>query len=232
MNDFLDFIVSNEYFGIGLVVLLVVLVILFFVVLFSGNKKKVNKIITADENIDANLKSDEDNSNLDFDHNEYVKETTAEFELAPISEVMPNTSEEIPEVREESQAIKIESSNNEPVLKEFSFDELSKSIANELEKLKQEEDLNKEEEEIPEVNITKFDELASKVEISEPVFITNAASFKEENEIVLPKLANDDKKEEKNEEVKEELPEPILKDEEVPLFARFNQETYEINKKD
>lgn len=229
MNDFLDFIVSNEYFGIGLVVLLVVLVILFFVVLFSGNKKKVNEIKIEDENIDTNLKSDEENSNIDFDHSEYVKETTAEFELAPVTEVMPNTSEEIPEVREESQAIKVESSNSEPIVKSFSFDELSKSISEELNKLKLEEEkelTNNEnkEDNIPEVNITKFDELASKVEISEPVFITEGASVKKEDEIVLPKLAKEEKK--------EELPEPILKDEEVPLFARFNQETYEINKKD
>ena len=129
----------------------------------------------------------------------------------------------------EAVAIKVESSNSEPIVKSFSFDELSKSISEELNKLKLEEEkelTNNEtkEDNIPEVNITKFDELASKVEISEPVFITEGASIKKEDEIVLPKLAKEEKK--------EELPEPILKDEEVPLFARFNQETYEINKKD
>ena len=31
---------------------------------------------------------------------------------------------------------------------------------------------------------------------------------------------------------KEESNEPVIKEEEVPLFARFNNETYDLNKKD
>ena len=226
MNELIEYIACNDFVTMALIVLLAVLIILFFVVLFSGKKKVVNKAIT-DDNIDANLKSDDTDQSIDFNHSEYVKETTAEFELAPVSEVMPNTTEEIPEVKEESQAIKIESSGNEPVLKDFSFDELSKSISEELDKLKIEEEqglINKDEEEpfknFHEVKISKFDEIKNDDNDSEPTFITESASLKEEKSPELPKLA------------KEESNEPVIKEEEVPLFARFNNETYDLNKKD
>ena len=44
-------------------------------------------------------------------------------------------------------------------------------------------------------------------------------------EMVLPKLANE-------EVVKKENNEPVIKENDVPLFQRFNQETYDLNQKD
>ena len=244
MRDILDFMIESEYFTTGLIILLIVLIILFFIVLFLGKEKNVKNELAKDE-----LKNDENNqnNNIDFDHNEYVKETTAEFELAPVSEVAPAPDNFVPEATEETPAIKF-NSKEEPVLKDFSFDELSKSISEELDKLKLEEEqaeLSKEfkpvvinniadlddafkesSEEIP-VETPKAEEVKDNSENISPVFITDAVSTKEE-EMVLPKLANEEVKEVQ----KEETPKPVLSDDEVPLFARFNQETYDINKKD
>ena len=241
MDKVLDFMINNDYFSIGLLCLLVVLVILFFVVLFLGKNKNVkNEIIVPEDNNTDNVVD----NNIDFDHGEYVKETTAEFELAPINEVAPAPDNYIPEVQEESPAIKFES-REEPVLKDFSFDELSKSISDELDKLKNEDeqvdvvnsvvneqpsefksfDAFKETSDIKPVEINRI----SDIENAGPVFITDRPNFEKEDTMVLPKLAQEGIKEELK---KEEVNEPILKDEEVPLFQRFNQETFEINKKD
>ena len=184
--------------------------------------------------------------NTDFDHNEYVKETTAEFELAPVSDVMPNTSDDIPVAIEESKALNVETPTDAPLLKDFSFDELSKSISKELNKLKDEEESKIEEKkeeftipvvtpsifssEVKEVNVTNLNDLNKediKIDNSSEVneFITDFDTSK-----VEPSNINNPERDLFKDASKEA--EPVLKDEEVPLFARFNTETYDINKKD
>lgn len=214
MNDIIDKLSGNNYVIIGLCILLAVLVILFIVVLFSGKskKKKTTEVINEvkEESIPTN--------DIDFDHGEYVKETTAEFELTPIADLKPVEDEFIPEVKEEESPALDMSSTGEIPLPDFNFDELSKSISDELNRLKEEEDASSSVIS-PDKTIDTFKETSEVKPLDIP---------KEENNInpsngpILPE----------NNEVKSSVNEPVLKDEEVPLFARFNQETYEINKKD
>ena len=257
MSNVIDFMLTNDYFSIGLLILLIILIIAFFVVLFSGKTKSIKKDKVLDgrfenEAIEANV----DNTN--FDHNEYVKETTAEFELAPVSEVMPNTSDDIPVVTEESQALKVETPADAPLLKDFSFDELSKSISEELDKLKDEEESKIEEKkevfsipgvatpsfsnEVKEVNVTNLDEI-EKVEFPANYIRTyKVDENNHETEDVKEFITDFDVSKidlPSSKPVEQDLfkdaskeAEPVLKDEEVPLFARFNTETYDINKKD
>lgn len=237
MDDFVNFILYNKYFSTGLVIALIILIVIFFIVLFSGKTKSVKK-----ENNDETDKNDftvRESTNFDtnFDHTEYERETTAEFELAPVSEVLPNTDESIPEVKEESQALKVETNAEVPVLKDFSFDELSKSISEELDKLKNEENTSNVEEEtnqnplptfsseIKEVNVTKFDDINNNFE--EPKLVTSPEA--PVNEFLTEEPVKEESFPVNDNENKQE---PILKEENVPLFARFNQETYDINKKD
>ena len=257
MADFFEFMIKNKYFSAGLIVLLIILIVLFFVILFLGKETKVKteKIKNSNSNDDQNLDQNLD-KNIDFDYGEYVKETTAEFELTPVTDVEPTPDSYVPEVKEESPALKFDS-KEEPVLKDFSFDELSKSISDELDKLKleeeeaekskesievkEEEPVKEENKDIPEVKfVDSFKEITEEVKPVElpkvnyiedevkdeaPVFITDAASVKASEEIVLPKLANE-------EVVKKENNEPVIKENDVPLFQRFNQETYDLNQKD
>lgn len=244
MEEFISNLASNNYVIYGLSALLGLLIILFFVVLFSGKKKGTKKVDKVEENIENVTKSED----LNFDHGEYVKETTAEFELAPIADIKPTPDTFVPEVNvEESPTHDIEEKNVEDVpLANFNFDDLSKSISEELDKLKTEEEGESFTSQIPVVE----EKEEVKEETSNESFMD---TFKEESEFKPIEIntisdlgLNPSEKEENinndnpfitepvketNEPVKE-VNEPVLKDEEVPLFARFNQETYDINKKD
>ena len=254
MMDFLDKVANSDLVLTSLVIALIVLVTLFFIVLFLGGKKQNKKEIIKEEKFDDTSNS----ANLDFDHEEYVKETTAEFELAPVEEAVEASDEVSIDSSEESPAYNFEDMHGEIENKEmnnFSFDELSKMISDELEKNNIEEENTalevsseeKEESNIPEVTFvdtfkeveeeikpvefSKLDNIGSVFEKEEPsrienVLIDKKVAEKTNDEIVLPKLASDIK-----EEVKLES-EPVIKDEATPLYARFNQETYEIDKKD
>ena len=255
MMNFLDKIANSDLVLTVLVISLIVLVTLFFIVLFLGGKKQNKKDVVKEEKIDDSL----NNANLDFDHEEYVKETTAEFELAPVNEAIePNEAEPVNN-SEESPAYNFEDVNIENETKEmnnFSFDELSKMISDELEKSNAEDESTKVEEksepvkeknnvpevtfvdtfkeveeEIKPVEVSKIDNINNVFEKEEPEKIENVLINKEvvenaANEMELPKLAGEVKKEVKLER------EPVIKDEVTPLYARFNQETYEIDKKD
>lgn len=265
MKEFLDYVSANDYVTYGLCGLLAILVILFFIVLFSGNGSKKTK---TEEIKDNNKEEETKNQNLDFDHKEYVKETTAEFELAPVNEVNPVPDNFEPEVKEEESPAFKTDSNIGPVTN-FSFDELSKMISNELNDLDKTTEFStttsipvvepeevkpviaeETKEEIPKVTfvdafketetstrpveVDKIDEINNIFKpIEEPKKEEKIESF-ERPRIVLPKLASDAKKEEpvRSEPVINKSSQPVLKEDEIPLFARFNQETYDIKKED
>lgn len=241
MSDLIDKLSTNNYVIFSLSFLLIVLIALFIIVYFAGRGKK-----TKNENavIDKTVNNSNISNDIDFDHGEYVKETTAEFELTPITDVKPIQDEFISSVKEEeTPAIDINSKSVDEVpLADFNFDDLSKSISAELDKLKEDTkvdpnvigttaNLNDTENNLPEVTfVDAFKEVDSNikpVEIakvedfnqtgasqnqSEPTFITDFSSFEE----IKPTSSES---------------EPIKKDE-VPIFASFNQETFDINKKD
>ena len=267
MSELIENLANNNNVIIGLSVLLGILVILFIIMLFSNKGKKPKKEETLDQNIEVNSSS---NNNIDFDHGEYVKETTAEFELTPITEVNPVPDEFVPNVNvEESPAIDKSKNVEDVPLADFNFDDLSKSISEELDKLKEEEysqavetipvaqetnieapkadvvDAFKEvEPEFKSLDVAKFEEFTSpninpsegivtpEAPISEPSFITDFSAFETQTEPVKP--AEIEKPVEVSEVVLEKpiVNEPVIKENDVPLFARFNQETYDINKKD
>lgn len=260
MLDFLDKIANNDYVLTGLVILLIILVIIFFIVLFLGGKTK-SKPVEKIENDDNNF--DNKNANINFDHDEYVKETTGEFDLTPLREIEPVSEEVSLDSVEESPAYSVSNDIDKHEVSEmnnFSFDELSKMISEELNKMEvntssseniQNNELNNIEVEknIPEVKfVDTFKEIEEEVK---PVEITKVESFdnvfkeKSENDfnkifvdkkvnlektaqIELPKLASNNT----NEEKVNLSSEPIIKEENTPLYARFNQESYDLNKKD
>lgn len=255
MSDFIEKLANNNYVIIGLAVLLGVLIILFFVLLISGKGKK-NK--EDDTPIEINKEESIVPNNIDFDHGEYVKETTAEFELTPITEVKPTPDEFMPDVNvEESPAINVNNKSLEDVpLADFNFDDLSKSISEELDRLKIEEE--NQTTEVPTINsnpvvsetapssptdnsipqvtfVDAFKEVDNKV----PVETLNVSNTAANNNVVLPNnsaeepsFITDFSNFQPNTANKPATNEPVIKETETPLFARFNQETYEINKKD
>ena len=211
MKDIIEQLANNNYVIIGLACLLVFLIILFLVLLFS----KKSKITEEDSVLEEKTEENKTYDDINFDAGEYVKETTAEFELTPISELEPAPDEYIPDVNfEESPAIEINQKEVDEVpLADFDFDELSKSISRELDKIKTDDnsednmDLFKETgNEFKAVEVTRFDDIKEN-------------SINPDEGIIFPNKA-------------ENNTEPVLKEEETPLFARFNAETYEINKKD
>lgn len=255
MLDFLDKIANNDYVLTGLVILLIILVIIFFIVLFCGGKTKNKPVEKINNNDDNNL--DNTSSNINFDHDEYVKETTGEFDLTPLREIEPVNDEVSLDTVEESPAYNINSDNNSHEISEmnnFSFDELSKMISEELNKMEINEPQSVEtkpevENNIPEVKfIDTFKEVEEEVkpvEVTKVENIENVFQEKSENDfnkifvdkkvnlektaqIELPKLAGNS-----GEEIKPNVSnEPLIKDENTPLYARFNQESYELNKED
>ena len=84
MSDLIDKLSTNNYVIFSLSFLLIVLIALFIIVYFAGRGKK-----TKNENavIDKTVNNSNISNDIDFDHGEYVKETTAEFELTPITDV-------------------------------------------------------------------------------------------------------------------------------------------------
>ena len=254
MMDFIDKIANNDLVLTSLVCLLVVLVIIFFLVLFFGGKKGKN--ITVESNNDNDLNN---NHNVNFNHDEYIKETTAEFELAPVEEASLVEENEQLNNAEESPAFNFQNNSDslaDGKLNNFSFDELSKMINEELTKINAESqkddtsnksstDIN----EIPEVkfvdtfketepqiksvevenvdNITNVFEKTEDVE-SNPTFINKKIDEPKSDSIVLPKLSK--------EVLEKAFPSKATnitdEEENTPLYARFNQESYDINKED
>lgn len=296
MKEFLDKIANNDQVLIGLVILLIVLIVVFFIVLlFSGKGKKKANTVVVPENNDNNMVQD---PNVNFNQNEYIKETTAEFELAPIEEIKPTTDEFVPEVVEETPSHKFESIEQleRQTVPTFSFDELSKMISAELENYDSESSLDK----TQNVDVVKEDTMvlpkvtfvdSFKEETVEPMVKTTdvikpqindnfssvytSRDIKPQNtnsEIVLPKRISQEelmraldktstsastettKAEAKpndvpiftpsnnsnvsvngftsNYEAKPTSVNPVNETDETPIFARFNQETYDINPKD
>ena len=256
MMDYINKLANNDYILTGLIILLIILVIIFFIVLFFGGKKDKKKDNVESNNDDFNNV----NSNIDFNHEEYVKETTAEFELAPIDEVKPADDNISVETTEESPAYKVEFEENE--MNNFSFDDLSKMISEELDKNEEvkESDIENVSEvstnqnipevtfvdtfkevqsEIKPVEVEKMENIANvfkKEEIPDlnPVLIDKKVEAQKNDEMVLPKLADaylNKLNVQKTDEVNTSS-EPIIKDEQTPLYARFNPESYEIDKKD
>ena len=251
MKDIIESLANNNYVIIGLSVLLGILIILFFVLLFSKNKKKPEESKPIDE---ENISGSTTN-NIDFDHSEYVKETTVEFELTPITDVQPTPDGFVPEVKvEESPAIdKNAKSIDDVPLADFNFDELSKSISQEIENLKKEEeaaainesnqatvDAFKEVEDIKPVEVTKVDSISAS-NISQPTETSNptpAPVTQEFNEFII------DAPTPVTTEAPINNPEPVQtttasevqtqaqNGQQTPIFASFNQETFDINKKD
>ena len=296
MKDFLDKVANNDQILIGLVIILIALIIAFFIVLlFSGKGKKKQQTVVVPEENTNNMQ----NPNVNFDQNEYVKETTAEFELAPIGDIAPVNDEFVPEVTEETPAHHVDTIDQleRKDVPTFSFDELSKMISSELDNYEpdpsientQVVDIVKEDTNpIPEVTfVDSFKEEKPVEPVMEPVkpevndnfssvYVNNAVKPQTNNDqIVLPKrisqsdlmkaldkttsnISDFEKKTEtpspKPLDIPEFVPvepvqpvtnnfsqnfnevktasEPIIKDEDQPLFARFNQETYDINTKD
>ena len=204
MKELIENLANNNYVIIGLSVLLGILIIMFFVLLFSKNKtKKPQESKVVDE---ENIAGDNKESNIDFDHSEYVKETTAEFELTPITDVQPQPDGFVPEVSaEESPAIDMKTKTIDDVpLKDFDFDELSKSISQEIENLKLEEankginpveaentvDTFKQIDDIKPIEVTKVDNINTTVNTDAGV--TNptpeVASF---NEFIIDKVTSE-----------------------------------------
>lgn len=260
MKELIENLANNNYVIIGLSVLLGILIIMFFVLLFSKNKtKKPQESKVVDE---ENIAGDNKESNIDFDHSEYVKETTAEFELTPITDVQPQPDGFVPEVSaEESPAIDMKTKTIDDVpLKDFDFDELSKSISQEIENLKLEEankginpvetentvDTFKQIDDIKPIEVTKVDNINTTVNTDAGV--TNptpeVASF---NEFIIdaptsaPTPAPEAPSAPSFEPVSAPAPqapaapanpEPVISDTQTPLFASFNPETFDISNKD
>ena len=297
MKEFIDKMANNDYVLIALIALLIILVIAFFIVLLcSGKKKNTIKEVKKDENLNNGPELIQD-PNVDFNHEEYVKETTAEFELSPIADIKPINEEIIPIIQEESPSRKVENIRpvDENMMNTFSFDELSRMISDELNKTEEqstpEVKTDSEEKNVASDNSfpfstfkpidveekTGFDEASIKTpEVSSiddifaqaPVTVSDTA-FKEEvksevtevkkptdisdslrakfsnnfgslfmnsmmksdEDLELPKPA-ESVQEPIVKEVENANLEPVIKEEDVPLFARFNQETYDLNKKD
>lgn len=304
MKEFIDKMANNDYVLIALIALLILLVIAFFIVLLCSGKKKNKNNSLSDESTKSvvDVPASTPNDNIDFNHEEYVKETTAEFELTPIADIKPISEDVMPIVQEESPSRKVE--NIRPVeaglMNTFSFDELSKMISEELNKSEenvassssaQNENYSFEvkdepkdifnskpafeskpvldegdpyafafekpqatepstdafktiaEEpkpvELPKTNEVKAPEVNASSSISDNLrakFSNNFGTLFTNNNVVsndieLPKMASEEVKNPEPLNVMEKN-EPVIKDEEVPLFARFNQETYDINKKD
>lgn len=143
MKEFLDNVANNDQVLIGLVILLIVLIVAFFIVLlFSGksSKKKQSTVVVPEDNLEP-----VQNPNVNFNQNEYVKETTAEFELAPLEDIKPTNDEFVPEVTEETPSHKFESIEQleRQTVPTFSFDELSKMISAELDSYDSDQSLEK-----------------------------------------------------------------------------------------
>lgn len=242
MKELIDTLSNNNYVIYGLSILLGVLIILFFIVLFSGKNKNAKKADAVENSDDVIVPNG--NNNIDFDHNEYVKETTAEFELTPLSDVKPTPDGFMPNLNyEESPAI---DSNNKSVedvpLADFSFDELSKSISDELDKLKEEEKLSKRDDnvlgEIP--TVTFVDAFKQTNDEIKPIEITKLHDIDQtqvtQSEVQMPVINNAASEPtfitDFNQVANQKVSEPVIKEDETPLFNRFSPETYDINKKD
>ena len=129
--------------------------------------------------------------------------------------------------------VNINTDAEEIPLKDFSFDELSRSIAAELDRLKEEKK--------SQVKVEEKEEESKDYEVINP--FNDESIFKPFKVSNIEDMINEENKEEPKEEKatfkvtedifkKDESSEPVLKDEETPLFARFNQETYDISNKD
>lgn len=234
MNDLINNLANNNYVIIGLAVLLGLLITLFVVILLSDKKEKPRKDNkTIEKNNDEQIITTDE---INFDHDGYIKETTAEFELAPISEINPVSDDQELEVKVEETPAR-DFKDVEAPLGDFSFDELSKSISEELDKLKLEEenaDENKVVEEptatipqIREVPVSKVSDI--NVSSQEPTFIQPDFIINNPAESVQPNFQPEVNKEPVQ---SNNVVEPVLKENNVPLFARFNQETYDISNKD
>lgn len=226
MQDIIENLSNNNSVIIGLSIIVGVLVLLFFFILLSGKKNKKEET-----SIDENIEPINEANDLDFNHDEYVKETTAEFELTPIEDIKPAIDEYVPDIKEEeTPALNINSESEELPLADFSFDELSKSIALELDKLKEEKkSIPKEETEASSKN--------NENDVINP--FNDDSIFKPYKVSKIEDMITEEEKEEKptfkvTEDIfkKNDAAEPVLKEENVPLFARFNQETYDITDKD
>ena len=241
--DFIEDLANSDIFLTSLIVVLVVLVITFFLVLFLGGKKDKTKENSAESKKDDVLPT-VDGNDINFNHDEYVKEATLEFELSPVKDV----KEELPEVQldriEESPAYQLDNnpSLEEADMRNFSFDELSKMISEELNNLDKNDNVDESKVDEQDSFINAFKEVDSEPKPVEtenlinanPIFkeddktlfdsvlINKVVETEKDNDIVLPKLA---------EEIKSKN-DPVLKDEDVPLYARFNQETYDLKEKD
>ncbi len=240
MMDFIDNLANNDIFLTSLIIVLVILVITFFLVLFLGGKKNKPKNNIKENKTDDIFPTVEGND-VDFNHEEYVQEATNEFELTPVQDVKEVLSEVQLDKIEESPAYQVENNsfNEEPEMRNFSFDELSKMISDELDNIdKKEEETSENNETINNDEQDSFINTFKQVE-TEPISVeaepelNSTTSFdslminkvveSEKNEdIVLPKL--------KDEETASN--EPIIKDEEVPLYARFNHESFDLKDKD
>ena len=261
MKELIENLANNNYVIIGLSILLGILIIIFFALLFG--KKKNSKPEEAKAIDEENIAGNNNESNIDFDHSEYVKETTAEFELTPITDVQPTPDGFVPEVSaEESPAIDMKTKTIDDVpLKDFDFDELSKSISQEIENLKLEEEANKaagnvsaeptvdafkQIDDIKPVEVTKVENIGATVNtdagVTNPAPTPEVASFNDfilESPISAPApepVAQPSFEPVSAPEVATPAaptnPEPVISDVQTPLFASFNQETYDINKKD
>lgn len=239
MMDFIDNLANNDIFLTSLIIVLVILVITFFLVLFLGGKKNKPKNNIKENKTDDIFPTVEGND-VDFNHEEYVQEATNEFELTPVQDVKEVLSEVQLDKIEESPAYQVENNsfNEEPEMRNFSFDELSKMISDELDNIdKKDEETSKIKEttnsDEQETFINTFKEVKTEPVSVETESELNNNSFDslminkvvepEKNEdIVLPKL----KEEETNSN------EPLIKDEDVPLYARFNHESFDLKDKD
>lgn len=256
--DFIDELANNDLFLTLLIVILIVLVITFFLVLFfSGKKSKVKEVSN-------NLNKEDEfptiaGNDINFDHDDYVKEATLEFELSPVQDVKAVLNEIKLDKIEESPAYHVDDNKSlEPTdMKNFSFDELSKMISEELDNLDKEDKIEEsistpqesKVEEAPKVDasipkVTFVDsfktieeepiKLETPVEKTEPLFkeeaktsfdsvlINKVVQSNDEKEFDLPKLADNAKSDS----------EAVIKENDVPLYARFNQESYNLNQKD
>lgn len=275
MVEFFEFMLGNKYYSLALLALLVVLLIVFFCILFN----------TKDENIKTEVKKKDNDheENYDAKHEDYVKETTAEFELIEINEdeLSPTPDEVMPEIKEESPAYNFSSQAtkvSDEFVTDFSFDKLSQMIMNSFDKIDENTDqvVNEdadakaavEQVVTDDVNLDENDKAAEEVKIEDASLnkdeenneeeITDA--FKEVTPFTSVEVTNIEEIDKKNytknnnafssvfvnkdvisssldkitldkKEVVEEKNEPILKDNDVPLFARFENETYDLTNK-